>query len=166
MFQKYAAPVFHCSGVPLFLVLLTADVQQKLKQSRPGQLLEPIVLLELVPDRKLCVVTHLREYLKRTKSLRRLNSQLLLFSQFNPVTQSTISRRVKTILKQADIDVSIYTAHSSPAAATSPAQKQALNLQEIMRSVGWTSSSTIDKFYKKPTETFYNFGDVVLNSVV
>ena len=45
-------------------------VQQKLKQSSPGQHLEPIVLLEFVPDRKLCVITHLREYLKRTKSLR------------------------------------------------------------------------------------------------
>ena len=46
-------------------------VQQKLKQSRPGQHLEPIVLLEFVPDRKLCVITHLKEYLKRTKSLKR-----------------------------------------------------------------------------------------------
>ena len=34
-------------------------VQQKLKQSRPGQHLDPSVLLEFVPDRKLCVVTHL-----------------------------------------------------------------------------------------------------------
>ena len=53
-------------------------VQQKLKQSRADQHLEPTVLLEFVPDRKLCVVTHLREYLKRTKSLRGSNSQLLL----------------------------------------------------------------------------------------
>ena len=116
-------------------------VQQKLKQSRPGQHLEPIVLLEFVPDRKLCVVTHLREYLKRTKSLRGSNSQLLLsyVKPFNPVTKSTISRWVKTILKQAGIDISNYTAHSSRAAATSHAQKQGLNLQEIMKSAGWTS---------------------------
>ena len=40
-------------------------VLQKLKQSRPGQHLEPIVLLEFVPDRKHCVVTHLREHFKR-----------------------------------------------------------------------------------------------------
>ena len=69
-------------------------VQQKLKQSRLGQHLEPIVLLEFVPDRKLCVVTHLREYLKRTEVLRGNNSQLLLsyIKPFKPVTKATIAR--------------------------------------------------------------------------
>ena len=66
-------------------------VQQKLKQSRLGQHLEPIVLLEFVPDRKLCVITHLREYLKRTKSLRRSKlvstypfTQLIAVEQVQP----------------------------------------------------------------------------------
>ena len=53
-----------CQTVPLlgdlkFIQEYHITVQQKLKQSRPGQHLEPIVLLEFVPDRKLCVVTHL-----------------------------------------------------------------------------------------------------------
>ena len=66
-------------------------VQQKLKQSRSGQHLEPIVLLEFVPDRKPCVITHLREYLKRTKSLRRSKlvstypfTQLIAVEQLQP----------------------------------------------------------------------------------
>ena len=85
---------------------------------------------------------------------------------FKPVTKATIARWVKTILQQAGIDVSTYTAHSSRAAATSHAQKQGLNLHEIMKSAGWTSLSTFEKFYKKPTETIHNLGEVVLNSVV
>ena len=143
-------------------------VQQKLKQSTPGQHLEPIVLLEFVPDRKLCVITHLREYLKRTEVLRGNNSQLLLsyIKPFKPVTKATIARWVKTVLQQAGIDVSTYTAHSGRAAATSHAQKQGLNLQEIMKSAGWTLLSTFEKFYKKPIETIHNLGEVVLNSVV
>ena len=91
------------------------------------------MLLEFVPDRKLCVVTHLREYFKRTEVLRGNNSQLLLsyIKPFKPVTKATTARWVKTTLQQAGIDVSTYTAHSSRAAATSHAQKQGLNLQEL-----------------------------------
>ena len=82
------------------------------------------------------------------------------------MTKATIARWVKTILQQAGIDVSTHTAHSSRAAATSHAQKQGLNLQEIMKSAGWTSSSTFEKIYNKTPETIHNLGEVVLNSVV
>ena len=122
------------------------------------------MLLEFVPDRKLCVVTYLREYLKRTKVLRGNNSQLLLSDKL--ATKATTARWVKTILQQAGIDVSTYTAHSSRAPATSHVQKQGLNLQEIMKSAGWTSSSIFEKNCEKPTETIHNLGEVVLNSVI
>ena len=42
---------------------------------------------------------------------------------FKPVTKATIARWVKTVLQQAGIDVSTYTAHSSRAAATSTCSK-------------------------------------------
>ncbi len=124
-------------------------VQQKLKQSRPGKHLEPIELVEFVPDRKLCVVTHLREYIKRTQDVRGRNTQLLLsyVKPFKPVTKATISRWVKMVLKQAGIDVGKYTAHSSRAASTSHVIQQGFNLQEIMKSAGWTSASTFERFY-------------------
>jgi hypothetical protein len=143
-------------------------VQQKLKQSRPGKHLEPIELVEFVPDRKLCVVTHLREYIKRTQDVRGRNTQLLLsyVKPFKPVTKATISRWVKMVLKQAGIDVGKYTAHSSRAAATSHVIQQGFNLQEIMKSAGWTSASTFERFYHKPTEQAKTFGEVVLDNIV
>ncbi len=142
--------------------------QQKLKQSRPGKHLEPIELVEFVPDRKLCVVTHLREYIKRTQDVRGRNTRLLLsyVKPFKPVTKATISRWVKMVLKQAGIDVGKYTAHSSRAAATSHVIQQGFNLQEIMKSAGWTSASTFERFYHKPTEQAKTFGEVVLDNIV
>ena len=53
-------------------------VMDKLKQTRPGKHLEPIVLLAFTEDKKLCVVEHLKEYLLRTKPLRNGQTQLMI----------------------------------------------------------------------------------------
>ena len=82
---------------------------------------------------------------------RTVNYCLCYVKPFKPVTKATISRWVKMVLKQAGIDVGMYAAHSSRAAATSHAKRQGLNLQEIMKSAGWTPAST--------------FGEVVLNNI-
>ena len=61
-------------------------LQGKLKTTKPGKHLKPIDLLAFQEDKRLCVVEHLKEYLKRTESSRLEHSQLLL---------SFISRYVK-----------------------------------------------------------------------
>ena len=127
-------PTLHQFDVNFIQALpLEGKYQQKLKQSRPRHHLEPIELVEFVDDRKLCVVRHLQEYLKRSQNVRGSNSQLLLsyVKPFEPVTKATISRWVKMVLKQAGIDVGTYAAHSSRTAATSHAKHQGLNLQEF-----------------------------------
>jgi hypothetical protein len=92
-------------------------IMQKVKQSKPGQHLEPIELLEFVEDRKLCVVSHLPHYLSRTQHLREKYSQLLLsyVKPYKPVSKETISRWVKLVLQAAGIDVTEYRPHSSRA---------------------------------------------------
>lgn len=141
-------------------------IQQKLKQTKPGRHIEPIELVEFTEDKKLCIVEHLQEYLSKTRNLRGGHTQLLLsyIKPYRPVTKDTISRWVKSVLQQAGIDVSKYTAHSSRAATASHTKQKglSLSLQEIMKSAGWTSTSTFEKFYHKPTEASQNFGQIVL----
>ena len=138
-------------------------VMQKVKQSKPGRHLEPMELLEYVEDRKLCVVTHLRQYLGRTSQLRGQYGQLLLsyVKPHKPVSKETISRWVKFVLQEAGIDVSKYAAHSSRAASTSHAARQGLNLQEIMKAAGWTCATTFERFYNKQTNSEPNFGNFI-----
>ncbi len=136
----------------------------KLKQTKPGRHIDPIELIEFKEDGKLCVVEHLKEYLERTQKLRGVHTQLFLsfIRPYRPVTKDTISRWVKSVLQQAGVDVTKYSAHSSRAATTSHTKQKGLSLQEIMKTAGWTSTTTFEKFYHKPIKTPKNFGQTVL----
>ncbi|CAB3979216.1 Hypothetical predicted protein [Paramuricea clavata] len=52
----------------------------KLKHSRPGVHQQPLVFMAYVADQKLCILTYLQEYLKRTSPVRGDNKQLLISS--------------------------------------------------------------------------------------
>lgn len=136
----------------------------KLKQTKPGHHLEPLELLKFPEDKALCVFEHLRLYLAKTKNLRGNHTQLLLsFIKPNaPVSKDTVARWVKTVLRDAGIDVSKYTAHSSRAASSSFAKSKGISLQEIMKCAGWSSDTTFKKFYLKPIQQT-NFGNFVLS---
>lgn len=111
-------------------------VHEKLKQTKPGRRLEPIVLLAFLEDKELCVVQHLREYIHRTDSLRKDHSQLLLsyLKPFKPVPRDTVPRWVKKVLQPAGIDITKYSAHSCRASYTSNVKVKGLNIAEIMKS--------------------------------
>ena len=88
---------------------------------------------------------HLLSYIQRTESLRQIGKQSIkqLFVSYckphKAVTSATIARWLKTILKRAAIDTSIFTAHSFRSAVTSAAHFK-----------GASSPSMFNKFYKKP----------------
>ena len=140
-------------------------IQEKLKQTRVGKHLEPIVLIRYNEDPQLCVIRHLQEYINRTSGLRTGNKQLFLsFTKpHKPVSKETISRWVKTVLKGAGIDTTKYSAHSSRASSTSFCESKGLNLQEIMKAAGWSRAGTFAKYYQKETDsTELNFGNFLL----
>ena len=45
---------------------LRISVREKLKQAKPGRHLDPTELMTFPEDKELCVVQHLREYIRRT----------------------------------------------------------------------------------------------------
>ncbi len=65
-------------------------------------------------------------------------------------------------LKIAGIDVSVYKAHSTRAAATSAAQRKGVN--DILQVAGWAREATFARFYSKPL--LQDCGSIFANAVL
>ena len=98
---------------------------------------------EFHQDTRLCPVTVLREYERRTGKFRRDTSEtvrerdpLSFLKPFKPVTSTTIARWLKNAMSQAEIDTSVFKAHSTRAASASAASHAEASMREIMGSVG------------------------------
>ena len=138
-------------------------IGDKLKTTRPGKHLEPIELADFELDINLCVVTHLNQYLAKTETLRGSTSQLLLISYVKPhkaVSNTTIGKWCKSVLRDAGIDVAVFSSHSGRSAAISYASHTSLTLPEILKASGWSNVQTFAKHYNKPIVS--NFGTSVL----
>lgn len=137
-------------------------IGEKLKTTKPGKHLAPIELTAFDPDISLCVVTHLDQYLAKTEKLRGATSQLLI-SYVKPhkaVSNTTISKWCKTVLKDAGINVTEFTSHSGRSASTSYVTQTSLTLKEILKAGGWSNAQTFAKHYHKPIVR--NFGSSLL----
>lgn len=123
-----------------------------LKTSDNKKHLGEINLSRYDEDTDLCVVNALTHYLQRTEHLRALETKLFITTQrpHKPVSRDTIGRWLKTVMKQAGIDVNIFKPHSTRAAPTSTAYAMRIPVDTIIRTVGWSKKSVFRKFYKKP----------------
>ena len=136
-----------------------------LKQSRPGFKLSPIHMKAYPPDRRLCIYFVLKEYLSRTKHLRKCNS--LLISYVKPhetVSKDSIARWIKTIMQRAGIDVLKFSAHSVRSACTSKAKQNLVPIEEILKTAGWSKVGTFAKFYDKEISNKKKFDTAVLRT--
>lgn len=142
----------------------TFVITEKVKQSRVGTHLKPVEFLAYPEDEKLCVIKHLQEYSKKTQALRGDCSQLLLshVKPHGPASKDTISRWCKNILKFAGIDVSKFKAHSTRSASTSFLAERTVNIKDIMTSAGWSNEMAFQRYYHKPVDNTFNFGDTIL----
>ena len=80
-----------------------------------------------------------------------------------PVSSTTISRWLKSILAPAGVDTASFQGHSVRSAAASTTKKLGVSSTEIMKVADWSRESTFLKFYYKPTE-HTSFGRTVLSS--
>lgn len=143
-------------------------VNSKVKQTRPGKHINPLEFIAYPSEESLCVVSHLNEYIRKTSSFRKdgMKQLLLAFNKpHNPVSTDTISRWVKQVLLSAGVDTSKFKAHSVRSASTSHLAKLNVNIQDIIKSVGWSSEKTFQQFYNKPVEQTFNFGRTILQSL-
>ena len=136
------------------------------KTSKPGNENSHILIRAYNKDKKICPVATLSEYLKRTKSLRD-HEQRLFISYIQPhhtVSRDTISLWAKSVLDSAGIDTSIFTGHSTRAAAASKAKEKDIPLDVILKTVGWKSENTFRTFYDKPIIETVDMGTALLSS--
>lgn len=124
-----------------------------LKQSRQNFQQAEITIKAYAPDRRLCVVTVLKEYLRRTKTLRN-STQLFIITHkpFSGAAKGTLARWIKNTLTAAGVDMNIFTPHSTRAAATSAMARARIPVATILRCAGWSREQTFARYYKKEVE--------------
>ena len=125
-----------------------------LKQSKSGRNNPVVELKAFPPDRRLCVVFVLKEYLKRTEELHGNNTCLFIsfVKPYGPVTKDTISRWLKSVMCSWGIDCSVYKPHSVRAAAVSKAKYNMVPIDQILKMAGWSFEKTFARFYEKDIE--------------
>ena len=135
-------------------------VPETLKTTRPGHHLPPIEL-KTFKDSELCVVAHLKQYIKMTASFRNAGTNQLLLSfvqPHKPISTSTLSRWCVTVMKESGVNVNIFGSHSTRSASASKCKMSGLSFKEIAKSAGWSNEKTFAKFYDKPIqEDFSNY---------
>ena len=126
-------------------------------QTKAGVHTAPAEISAFESNLKLSLVSHLREYLRRTASLRK-GKKLFVLVVVVPVSR-TFSRWVKETLADVGINTDRYSYHSTRAASCSAASRQGMNLSAILQAAGWSSNSTFSCFYRKVVvDSPANFG--------
>ena len=142
------------------------SISSVIKQSRPTKHQEPIKTKAYAPDRRLCIVTVLNEYLRRTETLRGENTDNLFVLHRKPHTvasKDTIARWIKNTMTLAGVDTKRFGPHSVRSASTSAARQSGLPLDKILKAAGWSRESTFRKYYEKPMDRSGEFANSVLN---
>ena len=70
----------------------------------------------------------------------------------------------KPILYRVGIDIDKFSGHSTRAASSSFLADQNFSIKDIMMSAGWSNEQTFERFYHKPTENSFNYGQAILTS--
>ena len=145
---------------------ITFIITEKLKHTTPGTHQKPLIYLAYAPDKKLCIVTQLQEYLKRTSALRGENKQLLIsfIKPHKPISTETTSHWIKNFMSFAGIDTSRYKTHSTRAWSTSYLASKHFDLKSIMHAAGWSNEEIFQRFYNFECDTF-NFGSAMLVTI-
>ena len=129
-----------------------------IKQTKSAKHMASLCFQIYNKEPKLCVVTHLTEYLKRTKSHKDTDKLFLsCIKLYRAASKDTISRWCKSIIKESGISIHSYTSHSSRAAASSYAKSRGASLSTIIQSAGWKSERTFAQFYEKQIEEEVEF---------
>ena len=125
-----------------------------LKHNRLGDPLDSLVLRPFDTCYRLCVVRTLKQYLERTKSLRKDQKQLLVSfaPPYKAISRDTLARWTVKTLALAGIDTSKYRSHSTRGATASAAKKLGVPINLIMKQAGWKNEQSFAKFYDKTVD--------------
>jgi hypothetical protein len=132
------------------------------KNQRKSNDIQSFSLCKLDPPSNLCPVLCLERYVNLTRSFResRPPSSLILGikSPHAPIGASSIARWIKSVLADAGVDTSVYSAHSTRGASASKAKSSGLPIETILRTGSWATESVFSSHYNKRivSENFQN----------
>ena len=123
-------------------------VPETLKTTRSGHHLPPMEL-KTFKDSELCVVAHLKQYVKMTAPFRNTGANQLLLSfvqPHKPISTTTLKRWCVTVIKECGININIFGSHSTRSASASKCKISWLSFKEIAKSAGWSNEKTFAQF--------------------
>jgi site-specific recombinase XerD len=138
-------------------------ITQLTKTRKANNMPLKVIFPKLDRDR-LDVYSCILEYMKRTEHLRGEEHQYFI-SHTKPhkgVKSCTLAGWLKSTIKLAGIDTSVFKAHSTRGASTSKAFKFGMSLGQIMSMANWKSAGTFNRFYNKPVSSEGGFADKIL----
>lgn len=131
-------------------------ITDRIKTSGPNRL-QPLLVFPYFPSKPaLCVASTIDFYTKTTLPNRGNHKNLILTHKkpIHPACPQTISRWIRTVLKNSGVNTNIFSSHSVRHASTSAALRSGVNVDTIKNTAGWSaSSSTFFKFYNRPVGT-------------
>ena len=147
------------------------NVTDKMKQTRVGTHVAHLVFLPYSADEKLCILTHLKKYIKRTSHLRNGIKQLLLSHSkpHGPVSTDTISRWCKAVPSTAGVDVSKFKGHTTRAASALFLASHNISIKDMMMSAAWSNERTFQQYYtNQPSQssTLASHFEVVCHKII
>jgi site-specific recombinase XerD len=123
------------------------------KTAKPGKPLMKLSFQTFDLDARIDVCECIRAYIDRTQEWRNKTKGKDLFLSYiephKPIVSSSFARWLKSVLKVAGIDTSVYKGHSVRSAATSKARATGLSTQQIVERANWTNAATFFRFYNK-----------------
>ena len=151
------------SDIKILYNKVVIPIMSLIKQTTPTKYMAPLCSQIYNKESKLCVVTHLNEYLKRTKSYRDTDKLIsTCIKPYRAASKDTISRWCKSIIKESGISIHSYTSHSSIAATSSYAKTCGASLSTIIHIAGRKSERPFTKFYEKQMEEQVEFQNYLL----
>ena len=143
-------------------------IEEKLKTSRFMKSMPVLEIPYYDAQPNVCPARTLVTYLEKTSDLRPPDEERLILTHQKPyhaATTQTVSRWIKSTLKQSGLNTELYSAHSTRHASTSAAARTGVNVDTILQAIGWSkNSSTFARFYNRPLISEKSFATSILSN--
>ncbi len=135
-------------------------IDTRLKQTL-GDRETPLLYLPRIKEGKTCVWNCVMTYILRTRKLRKVGDLFIISKPpHTPATSTTISRWLREVLQQAGINIALYKAHSTRAAASSKASKF-VPIHKVLEAADWRGKTVFEKHYCREVSGRGDFADAV-----
>ena len=88
---------------------------------------------------ELCIVAHLKQYIKMTEVLLQTNYLLSFVPPYKPVSTTTLSGWCVIVMKESGRNVNIFVSHLTRSASTSNCKISGSSFKEIANPAGWSN---------------------------